>query len=143
MYDGCEKTNGKINEKGLNMKGIITLALCICAPSLAGVANAHQIVLVQQMTDLTGTGYNAKQLVWHDEDYTDAQPHQGRTNIGPWTVFPANQPRLLDSDGWVGPIVVNRWYRVKFSSFLLSDWSDKVFANPDICGPTKPPKHEQ
>lgn len=127
----------------MNMKGIITLALCIGALSLMGVANAHQFAVVRQMTSVTGTGYNAKKLVWHDNTYSSAQVHQGISNFGPWSIYPVNQAKLLPAEGWIGPIVLNRWYRVKFISFILSDWSEMVFANADICGVTKPPKHDQ
>ena len=125
------------------MKGIIRLALCISAIFIAGAASAHQYVRVQQMFSPSGTGYSAKKLVWHDNDYSDAQPYQGTTNFGPWSVYPIGQPHFLPANGWIGPIAVNRWYKVKFISFLFNDWSERVFAWADICSPIPAPIREQ
>jgi len=125
------------------MKGLMKSTLCLIAVVITGIVQAHEYVRIQSMTTTSGTGYTAKKLVWHADNYTSALPYRGQTNWGPWSIFPKKNSNLKPADDWIGPIVVNNWYRVKWYRFLPRGWSQKVFAHADVCGVTNPPKHDQ
>jgi hypothetical protein len=130
-------------QKDWDMKGLMKSTLCFIAIVFTGTVQAHELVRIQTMTTTSGTGYAAKKLVWHADGYGGAQPYQGKTNWGPWSVFPSGQSKVLAADDWIGPVVVNKWYRVRWHFIVPVAWSMKVFAHADICGVTKPPKRDQ
>ena len=125
------------------MKGLMKSTLCLIAIVTTGIVQAHEFVQIQNMTTTSGTGYTAKKLVWHSDKYSGALPYRGQTNFGPWSSFPKKSSKIKPADAFVGPLILNSWYRVKWYIFVPLGWSQKVFAHADICGVNNPPKRDQ